>query len=100
MACVGRVGPWQSLRKRRHRYSGDARWDGILGRLLTAAGARGHVGFLVGSRQRPVLGAVGGRRQGGDAPIFGHLMNQLKITRAGPGSPRSHADRVRGNKAY
>ncbi|MBU8865626.1 transposase [Paenarthrobacter aromaticivorans] len=38
--------------------------------------------------------------QGGDAPMFPHLMEQLKINRAGPGRPRTRPDRVRGDKAY
>lgn len=32
--------------------------------------------------------------------MFAHLMNQLKINRAGPGRPRTRPDRVRGDKAY
>jgi transposase len=32
--------------------------------------------------------------------MFTHLMDQLKITRAGPGRPRTPPDRARGDKAY
>jgi transposase len=37
--------------------------------------------------------------QGGDAPMFPHLMDQLRINRAGPGRPRTRPDRVRGDKS-
>ena len=32
--------------------------------------------------------------------MFTHLMDQLKISRARPGGPRTRPDRVRGDKAY
>ena len=32
--------------------------------------------------------------------MFTHLMDQLKINRAGPGRPRTRPDRVRADKAY
>ena len=32
--------------------------------------------------------------------MFPHLIDQLKINRAGPGRPRTRPDRVRGDKAY
>ena len=38
--------------------------------------------------------------QGGDAPRFNHLMDLLKINRAGPGRRRTRPDRVREDKAY
>jgi len=38
--------------------------------------------------------------QGGDAPMFPHLMSHLKINRTRPGRPRTRPDRVRGDKAY
>ncbi len=41
-----------------------------------------------------------GPGQGGDAPMFPHLMAHLHVARVGPGRPRSRPDRVRGDKAY
>lgn len=32
--------------------------------------------------------------------MFAHLIDQMKINRAGPGRPRTRPDRVRGDKAY
>jgi transposase len=38
--------------------------------------------------------------QGGDCPMFTHLLSALHVPRAGPGRPRSRPDRVLGDKAY
>jgi transposase len=38
--------------------------------------------------------------QSGDSPAFPHLLDQLKVPRAGGGRPRTRPDRVRGDKAY
>lgn len=40
-------GPWQTIRKRHRRYSGDGTWDKILGGLLTLADARGEVDWSI-----------------------------------------------------
>lgn len=54
---------------------------------------------LVDAKGRPLVLVVA-PGQGGDAPMFTHLMDQLKINRHGPGRPRTRPDRVRGDKAY
>ena len=41
-----------------------------------------------------------GPGQGGDSPMFTHLLSVLTVPRAGPGRPRSRPDRVLGDKAY
>ena len=40
-------GPWQTLRKRHRRYSGDGTWDRLLARLLTEADEAGMVDWAV-----------------------------------------------------
>jgi len=40
-------GPWQTLRKRHRRYSGDRTWDRVLARLLTSADEAGIVDWAV-----------------------------------------------------
>lgn len=48
---------------------------------------------------RPLVVLVG-PGQGGDSPMFAHLLNGLSVPRAGPGRPRTRPDRVLGDKAY
>lgn len=54
---------------------------------------------LVDGNRRPLVLLVA-PGQGGDAPMFTHLMEHLKIHCAGPGRPRTRRDRVTGDKAY
>jgi len=54
---------------------------------------------LVDGRGLPLVVLVG-PGQAGDAPMFPVLMDHLKVTRRGPGRPRSRPDRVRADKAY
>ncbi|GAB12628.1 putative transposase [Arthrobacter globiformis NBRC 12137] len=71
--------------------------DHAIGRSRGGLSTKIHA--LVDGKGRPLVLLVA-PGQGGDAPMFTHLMNQLKITRAGPGRPRTRPDRVRGDKAY
>lgn len=41
-----------------------------------------------------------GPGQAGDAPMFPHLMAHLRVTRHGPGRPRTRPGRLRADKAY
>jgi transposase len=70
--------------------------DHAIGRSRGGLGTKIHA--LVDGKGRPL--AAGRPGQGGDAPMFTHLMEQLKINCAGPGRPRTRPDRVRGDKAY
>lgn len=54
---------------------------------------------LVDGNGRPLVLLVA-PAQGGDAPMFPHLMSHRTISRAGPGRLRTRPDRVRGDKAY
>jgi hypothetical protein len=71
--------------------------DHAIGRSRRALSIKIHA--LVDGKGRPLVLLVA-PGQGGDAPMFTHLMAQLKINRAGPGRPRTRPDRVRGDKAY
>ena len=70
--------------------------DHAIGRSRGGLGTKIHA--LVDGKGTPL--AAGRPGQGGDAPMFTHLMEQLKINCAGPGRPRTRPDRVRGDKAY
>ena len=41
-----------------------------------------------------------GPGQGGDSPMFEHVLAALTVDRIGPGRPRTRPDRVLGDKAY
>lgn len=41
------IGPWQTVRKRHHRFSTDDTWDKIHARLLAKADAAGKIEWLV-----------------------------------------------------
>jgi putative transposase len=71
--------------------------DHAIGRSRGGLSTKIHA--LVDGKGRPLtlLVAPG---QGGDAPMFPHLMKHLKVNRAGRGRPRTRPDRVRGDKAY
>ena len=70
--------------------------DHAIGRSRGGLSTKIHA--LVDGKGRPLVLLAPG--QGGDAPMFTHLMDQLKVNRAGPGRPRTRPDRVRGDKAY
>ncbi|MBN9792647.1 IS5 family transposase [Pseudonocardia sp. TMWB2A] len=71
--------------------------DHALGRSRGGLGTKIHQ--LVDGRGRPLVVLVG-PGQGGDAPMFVHLMSHLRIDRVGPGRPRTRPERVRADKAY
>jgi transposase len=71
--------------------------DHAIGR--SRGGLTTKIHALVDSNGRPLVLLVA-PGQGGDAPMFPHLMSHLSIDRAGPSRPRTRPDRVRGDKAY
>ena len=54
---------------------------------------------LVDGTGRPLVVLIG-PGQAGAAPMFGHLMRQLRVARHGPGRPRTRPERLRADKAY
>lgn len=48
---------------------------------------------------RPLVMIVG-PGQGGDSPMFPHLLDALSVPRIGPGRPRTRPVRALGDKAY
>ena len=48
---------------------------------------------------RPLVMLLG-PGQGGDSPMFEHVMNALRVPRLGGGRPRTRPDRALGDKAY
>ena len=48
---------------------------------------------------RPLVMIVG-PGQGGDSPMFPHLLDALCVPRSGPGRPRTRPERALGDKAY
>lgn len=71
--------------------------DHAIGR--SRGGLSTKINAIVDGKGRPLVLLVA-PGQGGDAPMFPHLTEQLKINRVGPGRPRTRPDRVRGDKAY
>lgn len=69
--------------------------DQAIGRSRGGLSTKIHA--LVDGKGRPLVLLVA-PGQGGDAPMFTHLMDELKINRAG--RPQTRPDRVRGDKAY
>ena len=69
--------------------------DHAIGRSHGGLSTKIHA--LVDGKGRPLVLVVA-PGQGGDAPMFTHLMNQLEIIRHGPSRPRARPDRVRGDK--
>ena len=62
-------------------------------------GLTSKIHLLADDRCRPlVLLTSPGQR--GDSPMFLPLLNNLRVSCAGPGRPRTRPDRVRGDKAY
>ena len=60
--------------------------DHAIGRSRGGLSTKIH--SLVDGKGRPLVLLVA-PGQGGDAPMFTHLMNELKIKRPGPGRPRT-----------
>jgi transposase len=54
---------------------------------------------LVDGLGRPLVVLVSAG-QANDAPVFEHLLANLKVTRNSAGAPRTRPDRVRADKAY
>ena len=54
---------------------------------------------LVDGSGRPLVVLVG-PGQGGDSPMFSHLMAHLRVHRGRPGPPRTRPERLRADKAY
>lgn len=50
-------------------------------------------------KMRPLVMLIG-PGQGGDSPMFPHLLDSLHVPRIGPGRPRSRPERTLGDKAY
>jgi transposase len=48
---------------------------------------------------RPLVMLLG-PGQGGDSPMFGHVLDAIHVPRHGPGRPRTRPDRVMADKAY
>jgi transposase len=71
--------------------------DHAIGRSRGGLSTKIHA--LVDGKGRPLVLLVA-PGQGGDAPMFPHLMNHLKVNQPGPGRPRTRPDRMRGDKAY
>lgn len=69
--------------------------DHAIGRSRRGLSTKIHA--LVDGNGRPLVLLVA-PGQGGDAPMFPHLMSHLTINRAGPGRPRTRPDRVRGDR--
>ncbi|ANY05563.1 transposase (plasmid) [Pseudonocardia sp. HH130630-07] len=71
--------------------------DHALGRSRGGLSTKIHQ--LVDGHGRPLVVLLG-PGQGGDSPMFPHLMAHLSIARPGPGRPRTRPERVRADKAY
>lgn len=71
--------------------------DHAIGRSRGGLSTKIH--HLLDGRGLPLVVLVGAG-QAGDAPMFPILMDHLRVTKRGPGRPRTRPDRVRGDKAY
>jgi hypothetical protein len=69
--------------------------DHALGRSRGGLSTKIHQ--LVDGHGYPLVVLVG-PGQAGDAPMFPHLMDHLRVARPGPGRPRTRPDRVRADK--
>lgn len=69
-----------------YMYLFDEPADHAIGRSRGGLSTKIHA--LVDGKGRPLVLLVA-PGQGGDAPMFTHLMDQLKIRRSGPGRPRT-----------
>lgn len=71
--------------------------DHAIGR--SRGGLTTKIHALVDGNKRPLVLLLG-PGQGGDSPMFEHLMNALKVDREGPGRPRTRPERALADKAY
>jgi len=71
--------------------------DHALGRSRGGLSTKIH--HLTDGKGRPLVMLVA-PGQGGDSPMFAHLLAALSVPRVGPGRPRTRPDRVLGDKAY
>lgn len=71
--------------------------DHAIGRSRGGLSTKIH--HLCDGQMRPLVMLVG-PGQGGDSPMFIHLLAALSVPRSGRGRPRTRPDRALGDKAY
>lgn len=71
--------------------------DHAIGRSRGGLSTKIH--HLCDGQMRPLVMLVG-PGQGGDSPMFAHLLDALSVPRVGRGRPRTRPDRALGDKAY
>ena len=71
--------------------------DHAIGRSRGGLSTKIH--HLCDGNMRPLVMLIG-PGQGGDSPMFEHVMNALSVPRLGPGRPRTRPVRTLGDKAY
>ncbi|WP_197426461.1 IS5 family transposase [Microbacterium sp. PAMC 28756] len=71
--------------------------DHAIGRSRGGLSTKIH--HLCDGNMRPLVMLLG-PGQGGDSPMFEHVMNALRVPRLGGGRPRTRPDRALGDKAY
>ncbi|QYN18868.1 transposase [Amycolatopsis sp. DSM 110486] len=96
-------GPLQTVLAWHRRMAGDGTWNTVLQRSRSRpfpwrVEYHGCASSSKGTADRWWRWSDPG--QGGDRPMFPHLMRHLWIRRPGPGRARTRSDRVRGDKAY
>ena len=65
----------------------------------TRGGLTTKIHALCDANMRPLVLLLG-TGQGGDSPMFPHVMTSLKVPRRGTGRPRTKPDRTMADKAY
>lgn len=71
--------------------------DHAIGR--SRGGLTTKIHHLCDGKMRPLVMLIG-PGQGGDSPMFPHLLDALSVPRIGPGRARTTPDRALGDKAY
>jgi transposase len=71
--------------------------DHAIGRSRGGLTTKTHA--LVDGRGRPLVIALT-PGQAGDSPALPHLLAELRVSRTGPGRPRTRPEALRGDKAY
>ena len=71
--------------------------DHAIGRSRGGLSTKAHA--LVDGNGRAMVVLVG-PGQGGDCPMLPVLLEELRVTRLGPGRPRTTPEAIRGDKAY
>ena len=71
--------------------------DHAIGRSRGGLTTKTHA--LVDGRGRPLVIALT-PGQAGDSPALPHLLDELRVSRTGPGRPRTRPEALRGDKAY